>query len=279
MQQSNSANENKTYNSLLDDLFDNWENTLHEEQKEKFCRDGLIRRPSGKDVNTLWKNSTRRVAFLLKDKSDNSCDDIRNWLVNDNDNGKYCRELKGGKIGRTGFLPNIARMLYGLLNVSIKDNNPLSFDEVKSRMPDVRETWNNAPVALIETKKNAGGNTVSDADMQEALNRDNKLLKKELDILKANILVCCDANDSQFNFVTGTYLEGKKCVVILDSKEFQGFKPCCLYYYPEDKVAVIKSYHPTRSKGKPDWIVYERVVCTLRKLLKENPDSFNKLDD
>ena len=169
-------------------------------------------------------------------------------------------------------------MLYGLLNVSIKDNNPLSFDEVKSRMPDVRETWNNAPVALKETKKNAGGNTVPDADMQEALSRDNKLLKRELDSLKANILVCCDAKDSQFNFVTGTYLEGKKCVVILDSKEFQGFKPCSIYYYPEEKVAVIKSYHPTRL-GKPNWIICERVVCTRRQLLREYPEPFEKLNE
>ena len=264
------------YNNLLDVLFDKWEKKLPEEHKEMFCRDGLMRRPSGKDVNALWGSATRRVAFLLKDKSDGSCDDIRNWLVNDNDNGKYCRELKGGKIGRTGFLPNIARMLYGLLNVSIKDNNPLGFDEVKSKMQDVRETWNNAPVVLIETKKNAGGKNVSDADMQEAIMRDNLLLQEELKILKANIMVCCDANDSQFKFVTEIYLKNKKCV-ILDSVEFQGFRSCCLYYYPEEKVAVIKSYHPTRSKGKPNWIVYERVVCTLRKLLKEYPEPFEKI--
>ena len=267
------------YNALLDDLFDKWENQLPEEHKEVFCRDGLMRRPSGKDVNALWGSATRRVAFLLKDKSDGSCDDIRNWLVNDNDNGKYCRELKGGKIGRTGFLPNIARMLYGLLNVSTKDNNPLGFDDVKSKMQDVRETWNNAPVALIETKKNAGGSTVSNDDMQEAIMRDNTLLKNELDILKANILVCCDANDSQFKFVTDTYLKGKKRVRILDdSIEYEGFKPCSIYYYPEEKVAVIKSYHPTRL-GKPNWIIYERVVCTMRKLLREYPEPFEKLNE
>lgn len=264
------------YNNLLDDLFNRWENLLPEEYKDKFCRDGLMRRPSDEDENVLWESATRRVAFLLKDKSDDSCDDIRNWLVNDNDNGKYCRELKGGKIGRTGFLPNIARMLYGLLNVSIKDNYPLGFDEVKSRMQEVRETWNNAPVALIETKKNAGGNTVSDSDMQEALNRDNLPLKEELDILKANILVCCDAKDSQFKFVTRNYLANQEYIEV--SNNDINAKSGCIYYYPNKKVAVIKSYHPTRSRGKRDKMVYERVVCTLIKLLEEYPEPFEKLN-
>jgi len=263
------------YNDLLDDLFDKWENQLPEEHKEKFCRDGLMRRPSGEDVNAMWANATRRVAFLLKDKSDDSCDDIRNWLVNDNDNGKYCRELKGGKIGRTGFLPNIARMLYGLLNVSsIKDNNSLGFDDVKSKIQDVRETWNNSPVALIETKKNAGGKTVSNTVMQNALNRDNNLLKEELDILKANILVCCDAKDSQFDFVTKNYFANQE-----HSEVFNNDIKGCIYYYPNKKVAVIKSYHPTRSKGKRDKMVYERVVCTLIKLLKEYSEPFEMLNE
>jgi len=263
------------YNDLLDDLFDKWENQLPEEHKEKFCRDGLMRRPSGEDVNAMWANATRRVAFLLKDKSDDSCDDIRNWLVNDNDNGKYCRELKGGKIGRTGFLPNIARMLYGLLNVSsIKDNNSLGFDDVKSKIQDVRETWNNSPVALIETKKNAGGKTVSNTVMQNALNRDNNLLKEELDILKANILVCCDAKDSQFDFVTKNYFANQEHIEVFNN-DIKG----CIYYYPNKKVAVIKSYHPTRSKGKRDKMVYERVVCTLIKLLKEYSEPFEMLNE
>lgn len=267
----------KTINQQLDELFDKWENKLSPEHKQLFCRDGLMLRPTGEDVNELWLSATRRVAFLLKDKSDSSCDDIRSWLL-DKTNGKHNRELRGGKVGKTGFLPNIARVLYGLLNVSVKDNNLLGFDEVNNdRKHKVIETWSAAPVALIETKKVAGVKTVADSVMQEALKRDNLPLQEELNILKPNILVCCDANDSQFKFVTQTYFAGKHCVKILDdSIEYVDVKPCCLYYYPEVKIAVIKSYHPTRL-GKQDWMVYERVVCTMRKLLKEIPEPFEKL--
>jgi len=268
----------ETFNQRLDKLFDEWENKLPAKLKEKFCRDGLMLRPSGKDVNVLWHDATRRVAFLLKDKSDNSCDDIRLWLMYDTKIGNYNRELKGGKVSRTCFLPNIARMLYGLLNVSIKDNNLLGFEEVNDyKMDAVRKTWNEAPVALIETKKVAGVDTVSDAAMREALTRDNIPLQEELKILKPNIIVCCDANDSQFKFVTQKLFAGKRFDAVLNDKvEYDDVKPCCLYYYPDEKVAVIKSYHPTRL-GKKNWMVYERVVCSLRKLLKEYPEPFEKI--
>lgn len=267
-----------TINQQLDELFDKWENQLPKELKAKFCRDGLMLRPNGDDVDALWANATRRVAFLLKDKSDNSCDDIRTWLTTKKEIGKYNRELKGGIVGKTCFLPNIARMLYGLLNVSIKDNNLLGFEEVNNtKMQEVRKTWNTAPVALIETKKVAGVKTVSNSTMQDAINRDNEPLTQELNILKPNIIVCCDANDSQFKFVRDTYFKGKECKRILDdSMEYPEVKPCCIYYYPEEKVAVIKSYHPTK-RGKKNWMVYERVVCTLRKLLKEIEEPFEKL--
>ena len=266
----------ETINQQLDKLFNDWENKLPEDIKEKFCRDGLMLRPSGDDVNALWENASRRVVFLLKDKSDNSCDDIRTWLVTEKEIAQNNRELNGGKVGRTCFLPNIARMLYGLLNVSI--DNPLGFEEVYvTKMDKVRETWNKKPVALIETKKVAGIETVSDAAMREALTRDNLLLQEELNILKPNIIVCCDANDSQFKFITEKYFAGKPFNPILNNEiVYDGVKPCCIYYYPDEKVAVIKSYHPTK-RGKKNWMVYERVVCSLRKLLKEYPEPFEKI--
>lgn len=268
----------KTINQQLDELFDGWENKLPATHKAKFCRDGLMLRPNGDDVNSLWINATRRVVFLLKDKSDDSCDDIRTWLTTEKEISKYNRELRGGIVGRTCFLPNIARMLYGLLNVSIKDANPLGFEEVNNKkMKDVVVTWNTAPVALVETKKIAGGKFVSDATMRKAIDKDNIPLREELDILKPNIIVCCDANDSQFNFIRDTYFNGKECTRILDdSIEYPEVKPCCIYYYPNEKVAVIKSYHPTK-RGKKNWMVYERVVCTLRKLLKEIDEPFEKI--
>lgn len=267
----------KTINQQLDELFDGWEENLPKGLKQKFCRDGLMLRPSGDDVNGLWENATRRVVFLLKDKSDDSCDDVRTWLTTEKPIGKCNRELKGDKVGRTCFLPNIARMLYGLLNVSL--DNLLGFEEVNnSKMQEVRETWNEAPVALVETKKNAGVETVSDGAMKEALSRDNLPLQTELNILKPNIIVCCDAKDSQFKFITDTYLKGKKCERILnDSVEYQDVKPCSIFYYPEEKVAVIKSYHPTK-RGKKNWMVYERVVCTMRALLKKYPTPFDKIN-
>jgi hypothetical protein len=53
-----------------------------------------------------------------------------------------------------------------------------------------------------------------------------------------------------------------------DYPDVKKMKKCCLWYYPEDGVAVIKSYHPTRL-GKDDWMIYERVISPFHQLLKQ----------
>lgn len=48
---------------------------------------------------------------------------------------------------------------------------------------------------------------------------------------------------------------------------------CCLYYYPIEKVVVIKSYHPTNlGKKGGKRTIYERVMRPFHKLMKDYPD-------
>ena len=256
------------YNRQLDALFIQWMEALSGEQRKLFCKDGLLVK-AGKPldfVDEKWKNAPRRVAFLLKDKNTPDGDDIRLWLT-DKKHGENSRQLSGGQVGRTDFLPNIARMLYGLLVT--KRNDRLGFDKVQStKMNEVKEMWNNEPFALIETKKLAGYSSVSKSEMQKAIDKDKDFLTRELNILKPNIIICCDADDSQFNFVTQTYLAGKDAKKIEYSYPNANIRPCCLWYYPTEKVIVIKSYHPTR-RGKANWMIYERVISPFHELLKQ----------
>ena len=264
------------YNALLDTLFENWMETFDEEKKKLFCKDGLIIIPDKKDnpeyVNEQWEYSPRRVMFILKDKNTPDGDDIRRWLI-DNENGENNRNLLRGKVKQTGFLPNIAKMLYGLFTVE-KDKRP-NFDSVtKNNMDEVRKFWNSKPFALIEAKKLAGYPTVSKKEMEFAINRDKVFLKKEMDILRPNIIVCCDAEDTQFRFITKEYLNGKQHIEF-GAKNYPDPKhPGCLWYYPEDQIAVIKSYHPTR-QGKQEWKVFERVISPFGGLMNNiNPPEF-----
>ena len=139
------------YNEKLDELFDKWINSLNAEQKSLFCKDGLIYKfgESENDINEKWEKAERRIVFLLKDKNPMEGDDIRKWLIE----GKYAennRDLSGGIISKSGLLPNIALMFYGLLTT--QKNVRFGFDECESKMEEVRQTWNN-----IITPQRGGG--------------------------------------------------------------------------------------------------------------------------
>ena len=255
------------FNQRLDELFCRWMGSLSEEEQLLFCKDGLLiksDRPS-EFVDEQWGKARRRVLFLLKDKNTPDGDDIRLWLI-DERNGKNNRRLAGGNVGRTGFLPNLARLLYGLL-VTEKDMR-MGFEEVKkSRMGEVRTIWNTEPFGFVESKKLAGYSSVSSKMVTDAMERDEAFLKEEIDILRPNIIVCCDADDSQFDFVTLRYFAGKEAEKIEYAYPDANMKPCCLWYYPTNGVAVIKSYHPSRL-GKADWMIYERVISPFHELVK-----------
>jgi hypothetical protein len=125
------------YNSQLDILFDNiWERKYPE---YTFVRDGIMRNIPNE--NEAWFNAKRRVAFLLKDKSDGSCDDVRNWLIdNDNPNNQKNRKLSN-KLFR-----NFANVLYGLTH------DECDFCKVENN-PDVEKCLLSTPFAYIELKK------------------------------------------------------------------------------------------------------------------------------
>ena len=160
------------YNEQLNTLFEQWKMNYDEADRDKFCKDGLMLTPDNPNpdnhfyVDELWEKSERRVMFLLKDSPDGGQDDIRHWLVKHED----CRNLTGGRVGKTGFLPNIAMMLYGLM-ITKKDYR-LGYSEVsKTKMDEIKKMWNSTPFALIETKKVAGRPNVTDKEVAKAIKR------------------------------------------------------------------------------------------------------------
>ena len=62
------------------------------------------------------------------DNPDGWATDLRIWLIGDGENYNHNRALCGGKVGKTGFLPNIARMFYGLY-----ENPCIGFNELNIR--------------------------------------------------------------------------------------------------------------------------------------------------
>lgn len=282
----------ETINQQLDGLFKKWKRSYndHPEQLKLFATDGLVYKYNKKwefkkEAPTLagtdadifvedeWNKSPLKVVFLLKDKSDESGGDVRQWFLYDNVDGDCSRNLAGRNVGRTGFLPNMARILYGIRH--IKTLAYIDFKDFKKKYKkDIVETWNTLPFAFVETKKIAGTAHVSDKTIQEYLDSDGGFLKDELDYLKPNVIIC--TCDPQFDFITEKYL-ANEIIEESDKKVYDydvdPYFNCCLWYYKKRNLAVVKSYHPT-NRGKIQWTIFERVVSPFRRLLKENPEFF-----
>ena len=266
---------NINYNSLLSELFDQWKKKNYtEEDRAKFCEDGImLKNDSSIDVDLLWEQASRRVIFMLKDCPDGDGYDTREMLTDKYgaEKGEKNRKLK------VKFLKNLAKLLYGLLEMSSDNVDVFNDKYVDKRMLDVISCWNTKPFAFMESKKLAGGKTVSEKAIIDALEHDEFFLKKELDILRPNIIVCCNATgDSIFNFVTHKYLNGKEVIkiggdyILENGKKVPDMKTC-LWYYPVEKVVVIKAFHPS---GAANWKVFEKVFSPFRAFVRDINPSF-----
>lgn len=271
----------KTINQQLDKLFREWKLRYpNSEELKKFVSDGLMYKYNPKweileeentlsgseadiSVEGLWRKAPIRVAFILKDKSDGTGDDVRQWMLLKNENGDKNRNL------RSKIMKNLAGLLYGL-TVKQVGYAQLDFETLK-------RTWETIPFAYIEAKKIAGEPDVDKSEMQKALKEDGDLLLREIDFLDPNVLVCFDAEDTQYNYITQEY--DKLCTedeIITISKQYD-LPPhfsCCLRYYKPLNMVVIKSYHPTYRNG--DWKVYEKVISPYREFNNRCPEFFEQ---
>ena len=67
---------------------------------------------------------------------------------------------------------------------------------------------NEVPFAYVEAKKLAGGKKCDDAVLTQTLKKDGRLLAREIDILRPNIIVCCDTHGIIFDSVVRNYFNG-----------------------------------------------------------------------
>ena len=134
----------KQYYKELEELFKEWEKAYNEQGKgHLFCKDGLMRIPEKTDeeIEKLWDEAPRRIVFMVKDSPDGGNDDVRNWLINPSNPKlrEQTRNLKGGRVGRSGFIPNIAKMFYGLLYLRIDNREEFGFQNIEKNIVKVKD--------------------------------------------------------------------------------------------------------------------------------------------
>lgn len=270
---------NESYNGKLNELFKKWQESYEENQRYLFCQDGLVVKNkdenSGYDINRKWDEAERKIMFIVKDCPNEWGYDARRLFVGYPDNEKSLKNAENVRKvkGRGVFFKNIANILYGLYIIT-QENKGISekFANIDNNKTAQIKAFDEIPFAFVEAKKLAGGKTCSKAKLQEALSRDGKYLASEINILKPNIIVCCDKDEIIFNNVVQNYFDNR----IPDNnhrweydyalnEEYQGFK-YKLYYYEENSVLLFNSFHPSSRDAK--WKVYEKVLSPFRQFFE-----------
>ncbi len=258
------------YNECLDTLFEQWINSYPEADRNKFCRDGIMRKVDDSiNVDELWENSSRRVMLMVKDCPDGYGYDTRDSMKMNKD---VVSDLEGK------FYPWLAMLLYGILENRIERR--VGDRDIVSKMEEgvVKKVWNTQPFAFIETKKLAGGEDCPPNILREALERDEVFLKKEIDILSPNVIVCCDGNGTMFDFITQENFLGESDYPLDYRYPLQNRVEtkwhCRLRYYKQRRMVVIESFHPSYP-GLEKWAFLERVMSPFAKFLNEcKPQGF-----
>lgn len=108
-------------------MFEEWKKSYpaDADAENRFCQDGLIiKYREGYDVNMKWKESQRKIMFLLKDCPDEWTYDTRRLLTGYEDkedsmiqaqNTRNLKSPRKGGRGDTGFFRNIATILHGCM--------------------------------------------------------------------------------------------------------------------------------------------------------------------
>ena len=251
-------------NEELEKLFDEWKNRLKENgDGDFFTKDGLLRQNNKSDeqIEEEWFSSEKRILILLKDQNQDGSqkwdEDIRDWFKNTSSD--CCKSLQQKQKNRNldiQFIKRIAFLLWGLSKAD--KNSDWQCNDVAMHFDEVKEFINKQPFALVECKKTPGNGCLDDKLLKKHLHDYRDLLKKEIDILNPNMIIC--TSQHIYDFVVKSYpkesiqtLEGHNSIRIIQN----GNKPDTLIFC---------SYHPSDRYG--DEHFYEGVMNHYREYLR-----------
>lgn len=231
------------YNSELENLFEEWiaESEKYNEWQSvgqrAFTKDGLLEKNEPIDVEALWHSSRKRILFLLKDQPSEWSDDTRLWLKDREEDDKDAKTTKWkNRELKPSFLRNIANVFWGLY--TIDNPNDCDYSKALESFEDVKRCFNTIPLALVESKKQGGGSEIKDTKLKVYLERYKAFLRRELDILSPNMIVCTSwlIYDFVIDYYKEKYPDCPLCILEgHDSIRIQ----------PKSQTLIFCSYHPS----------------------------------
>lgn len=252
-------------NKELEKLFADWKDRLKENGDGCFfTKDGLLRQNGKTDeqIEQEWLSSSKRIMFLLKDQNQDGSskwdEDIRDWLKDiEGDDEKALVQKRKNRNLDIQFTKRIAFLLWGLSKLD--KGCDWWCNEVAMHIDEVKEYFNTQPFALVECKKMPGDGYLDDKVLKKHLQNYGDLLKKEIDLLNPNIIVC--TSPYIFDFVVNSYPQ--KTIHTLDGYESIRI----IQNNTQIDSIILCSYHP--SVRNNDEFFYEGVMYHFREYLRK----------
>lgn len=203
-----------------------------------------------------WNTAKRRVLFVSKDSNEeDNAYDMRCCDLTHDFNGNLRFKWR--------FVKNMLRINAGLQSVSSKSFIPYS--DINN-IEVVDKIWDESAVARINVKKHSGGSSLSNAALKQVLSENSpyaELIEGQLNLLDANIIVCCGGRGILKDFVINhCYSDAVK-------------ENWWVYYSPNHNVWIIDSFHMNPRNATTDEGLYTDMMKNFQEALikigKEEP--------
>lgn len=231
-------------------------------QDPKFASDGIMFRgeidqnerwSNPEKENELWENAPIRYLFLTKDQNAGNDEawDVRSETGRNNKDSCSIRYL---------FYRNLMYILYGIIN---SEDTLCGYEDFTNEQ--AIQTYDSAPLARINVKKQAGGSSIDNNTLKTYIERDKEFLIEQITALDADVLICCGYSESIED--TGN--------IILNflSKEIYNFTKIdeWIYYDDKTKKVAINAWHLSY-RGVTQKDFFEGLVTAYHKFIIEHPD-------
>jgi len=196
----------------------------------------------------MWEKANPRILFVTKDQNTGGGDA---WDV----------RVEIGKLSYT-FYRNLTYQLYGLLNTS--KEHQAAYDDISNE--EVLQIFLESPVARINVKKLAGGNSITNAVLREYLNRDRAFIIEQIDNLDADIILCCGYSES----IEDT---GNLILNFLNNNGYNFVREDGNYwvYYDRDKKKIaINNWHLSARVSSRE--TFEEMIAAYHRFLQDHSD-------
>lgn len=248
------------YHEKEERLFDRWAQRarkLHE--SDDITKDGLLYRgemwfdgfnqvcrPANEEQ--LWDDAGMRLLVLTKELNEDDGWDIR---------GESGRVPSPRLTCRTAmrFFPNLELWAYGLMNIPDRKVMPFAKADNQTRLQGYYE---NAPIARVNCKKQPDNKAASNAVMQKYMENYADLLKEQILLYDADVILCIGGQGVMVNFISQHVYQ-----------DLEEVNPHC-YYSAAANILVVKQYHPNYNVySRKD--MYTEMMKDYQAFLKDYP--------